>query len=439
MIHRVTVTTCLAVTLSVVSPALAGVPDFVSYSGRLTDGTAWGQSTTLSLTFWLCESPQGDCGWSELHEAVSIEDGYFSVRLGEKEPLPTPLPEGLWITVAVAGGEPLGPREPVGSVPFALQAREVAPSGGESVLKAMKLALGFSDDPADPNYISDERFALNQRNAMTGDCPPDYERNLSGSNAQYVVCKKGQDEMVKVGDFWIDRYEMSVWENPDCTGQSYGSPPGCVGSDECDDYPDGFPNNGNWTVPVYACAIEGVGPSRSLTWFQAQQACGLAGKDLCTNAQWQHAAAGTPDPHTTDPGGDAEPCNIWPGSKPAEREWATENQIVKTQSDAACVSNHGAYDMVGNLWEWTADWWGQGEDNDHGGQPNDGDFHVDGYWNMDAAQHNGTYDEGNPAFPASAFRGGYWGSGSGSGVFALNLYYGPAYWNNPYGARCCLR
>ena len=209
MIHRVTVTTCLAVTLSVVSPALAGVPDFVSYSGRLTDGTAWGQSTTLSLTFWLCESPQGDCGWSELHEAVSIEDGYFSVRLGEKEPLPTPLPEGLWITVAVAGGEPLGPREPVGSVPFALQAREVAPSGGESVLKAMKLALGFSDDPADPNYISDERFALNQRNAMTGDCPPDYERDLSGSNVQYVVCRKGQDEMVKVGDFWIDRYEMS--------------------------------------------------------------------------------------------------------------------------------------------------------------------------------------------------------------------------------------
>ena len=250
--------------------------------------------------------------------------------------------------------------------------------------------------------------------------------------------------MVKVGDFWIDRYEMSVWENLNCTGQSYGSPPGCTSSDGCDDYPDGFPNNGNWTVPVYACAIEGVGPSRSLTWFQAQQACVLSGKRLCFDSEWQAAAAGTPDPYVAEgqqPPPEAEQsCNIWSDSKPAgRRSWATENKSVTTMSGAKCVSNHGAYDMVGNLCEWTADWWGQGGDGDDGNQPDAGDFHGDGYWNVDAAQSNGTYDEGNPVFPASARRGGDWSAGSAAGVFALTLNDGPAHWSTNTGARCCRR
>ena len=288
-------------------------------------------------------------------------------------------------------------------------------------------------------------------------------------------------DMVQMGDFCIDRYETSLWSRKDgepveceelqaavdeadaagwtaeqlysgykaadcgvgalamCNYQQYGSEPGCTNNETCDDYPDGFPNNGNWTVPVYACAIEGVGPSRSLTWFQAQQACVLSGKRLCFDSEWQAAAAGTPDPHTTDPGGDWESCNIWPNSKPGERDWATDNQSVKTQSEAACVSNHGAYDMVGNLWEWTADWWGQGGNADDGNQPDAGVFHGDGYWNVDNAQYNGVYDEGNPVFPASARRGGHWNAGSEAGVFALALGHGPAHWGNDSGARCCRR
>ena len=41
------------------STALAGVPDFVTYSGRLTDGTAWGQSTTMELTFRVYDQAEG--------------------------------------------------------------------------------------------------------------------------------------------------------------------------------------------------------------------------------------------------------------------------------------------------------------------------------------------------------------------------------------------
>jgi len=49
-----------------VSPvATAGVPSFVTYSGRLTDGTGWGESTEATLVFNLynTDAPQAEPFW----------------------------------------------------------------------------------------------------------------------------------------------------------------------------------------------------------------------------------------------------------------------------------------------------------------------------------------------------------------------------------------
>ena len=72
---------------------MAEVPDFVNYSGRLTDGTAWGQSTTLSMTFRLYDQKEGgnplweqpfpDLEKNPEAQPVAVQDGYFSVVLGE--------------------------------------------------------------------------------------------------------------------------------------------------------------------------------------------------------------------------------------------------------------------------------------------------------------------------------------------------------------------
>jgi len=95
--------------------------------------------------------------------------------------------------------------------------------------------------------------------------------------------------------------------------------------------------------------------------------------------------------------------------------------------------------MIGNVWEWTADWVGQGLNADDGFQPKDGDFYGDMYKNVDSAEFDGSFAEGTPKFPASPHRGGGWSVASGAGVFALALDSGPVNWQPHIGARCCLR
>ena len=169
-------------------------------------------------------------------------------------------------------------------------------------------------------------------------------------------------DAVRVGPVCVDRWEASVWRVPAAdtklvkkiqqgkatlaelqarsATQVSTMPPGT-----CEDvtYGPGFPNTGNWTEPLYAVSVPGVFPSTCITWFQAEQACRLSGKRLITNQEWQAAAQGTPDPGLADD--QSTTC--------ATR---ADSFGSLTGSRAACVSAWGANDMVGNAWEWTADW-----------------------------------------------------------------------------------
>ena len=252
------------------------------------------------------------------------------------------------------------------------------------------------------------------------DCPPGYTKSTTVT--AYTLCTRGKDEMVKVGDFWVDRYEMSVVDATSFNGGKCDGTGTVYGSGGSDNFPATYPDSGNYSVALYACSRSGNVPSRVMTWFQAQQACVAAGKQLCANGQWQAAAAGTPD--------DSASCNV------------STSAPEKTGARPKCLSNRGAYDMVGNLWEWV-DMWGQaGKVNtsfSSGAKatpwPSGYGDGQDGTWNLNGEAHDGS--KWTTGLPAAALRGGGWNNGPGAGVFAVYLYGGPSRWDTPDGARCC--
>jgi len=246
------------------------------------------------------------------------------------------------------------------------------------------------------------------------------------------------DEMVRVGTFWIDRYELTLWSQPNCATTALSNE-----SDEASQLESmGFAGNGNWSVPVYACSVAGHSPSRFLTFFQAQQGCALSGKRLCTNGEWQAAAAGTADPGSWPDSNTADGCT----QNPEAGKCSTCAKYSRVTGNAqgadlanSCMSSWGAFDMIGNAWE-LVDLWGQAG-RDMGiaqaglALPWPASYGSDGTWNVNGEAGNGV--AWKTGLPASALRGGGWSSGSAAGVFAFFLGAGASAAGGDVGARCC--
>jgi hypothetical protein len=139
----------LLVLITLAPSVQAEVPAFVTWSARLTDGTGWGETTTVDLTVRLfscgcavdadCASPcpqDGDVPfWTTTHLNIPISDGYFSVKLGRCDEVgvctddpgawtfPQDLPPQVWVEI-IADGSLLQPRQPLGSVPYAVAAAQ---------------------------------------------------------------------------------------------------------------------------------------------------------------------------------------------------------------------------------------------------------------------------------------------------------------------------
>src|SRR5262249_6245537 len=112
------------------------------------------------------------------------------------------------------------------------------------------------------------------------------------------------------------------------------------------DYAPCTDNGQNCTNDIYAVSLPSVLPSAFITWFQAQEACANAGKRLPTSAEWQVGGDGRPGP---GPDNGTTDCNVGDGA-------TVVNNALPTGARSSCVSARGAFDMVGNLAEWVADW-----------------------------------------------------------------------------------
>ena len=266
------------------------------------------------------------------------------------------------------------------------------------------------------------RFA--DQSGVHNDCPAGY--TLDGTTGPGTVCARTvmlgstaiRDELVKVGAgvgaFWVDRFEASVYDR---SGVLLGTGGSAV-------FP-GLPRNGQWAPaltqpPLLALSRAAVLPSGSMTWFQANELCRASGKRLPTGEEWLAAASGTIDSATN--------CWIDPSN--------TTERV--TSATGACRSAWGAHDMIGNVWEWTADWYASAGSGATMFSPNvqnwPADYRGDLVSNVGGFVHNGVGPVAG--LPAAAIRGGNRADATLAGVFSLNLGTAASGWSSTLGFRC---
>lgn len=209
--------------------------------------------------------------------------------------------------------------------------------------------------------------------------------------------------------YLIDRYEVSVAE--------YAI---CVDSQAC-----ATPKSGggcNWGV-----AANEDHPVNCMDWYGANTYCQWAGKRLCTEAEWERAAAGEED--RLFPWGDACPGS-WDTSCEAGEFGPATARANCSESDCndgftgtapvgsfpSGVSPDGVFDLAGNVWEWVQDCW----HSSYTGAPTDGSA-----WTASCSSSSRVYRGGSFDFGAALLRAGYRFAGV------------PGYAFDVLGFRCC--
>ena len=105
----------------------------------------------------------------------------------------------------------------------------------------------------------------------------------------------------------------------------------------------------------------GAHPVVHITFGDARAYARWAGKSLPTEAEWEYAARGALDGAEFAWGNDRHPdgremANTWQGEFPWQN-LADDGYVGTSPVGAFPPNGYGLYDMIGNVWEWTTDWY----------------------------------------------------------------------------------
>ena len=146
----------------------------------------------------------------------------------------------------------------------------------------------------------------------------------------------------------------------------------------------------NWQKP-YGPDGPGAVPNEPvvhLSYADMEAYAAWQGGRLPTEAEWEYAASAGDPKYTTQP----SEANSWQGVFPVFNEESDGYRDIAPVGCYAANSN-GLYDMVGNVWEMTSDFYRAGHDPDDRENPRGPSIEA-------------AYDPGNPDFPSRVMKGG---------------------------------
>jgi len=144
---------------------------------------------------------------------------------------------------------------------------------------------------------------------------------------------------VTLDAFYIDQYEVTNARYAACVDVGVCSPPSTNKSLTLESY-YGNPEYDNF-------------PVINIIWGQAQAYCEWRGARLPTEAEWEKAARGTDE--RSYPWGEEIDCER--ANYGGDGFGICVGETTPVGQYANGVSPYGVYDMVGNVWEWVADWY----------------------------------------------------------------------------------
>lgn len=228
-----------------------------------------------------------------------------------------------------------------------------------------------------------------------------------------------QSDMVFVsssdGGFCIDKYEVSAGKKCE-----FSSPSNINESQANVD-----------NAGCQAVSTAGEKPWVNITQSQAVSLCAKAGKRLPSNEEWSMAALGTRDSEKT---WGADDCQV-------AKNWNSQPGLTGSGKD--CYSYAGAFDMVGNVWEWVN---GAVENGTYNGRKLPSAGYVQEI-NPNDSLPSMTGDAGETTLNNDFFwlkdtgtrgilRGGYWENKSDAGQYSAYAVEYPRSYGPTIGFRC---